>query len=113
MEPGDTSLHTAWRELLEETGYTASKWILLDEFSGNQKYHFRESLFLARDCKMVGHQKLDAGERIKVTFLDFDDFLQLCRNPRFVAANPLKFMMYEALLNPLAQEKLKRRLFLT
>ena len=113
VESGDTVLHTAQRELLEETGYTASRWNLLDEFSGNQKYHFRESLFLARDCKMVGHQKLDAGERIKVTFLDFDDFLQLCRNPRFVAANPLKFMMYEALLNPLAQEKLKRRLFLT
>ena len=43
VESGDTVLHTAQRELLEETGYTASRWNLLDEFSGNQKYHFLAS----------------------------------------------------------------------
>ena len=110
VEAGDTALHTAQRELLEETGYTASRWTLLDEFSGNQKYYFRESLFLAWNCKKVGSQKLDAGEKIKVTLVPFDDFLQLCRNPRFVAAIPLKFMMYEALLDMKKRGELKKRL---
>ena len=111
VEAGDTALHTVQRELLEETGYKASKWILLDQFSGNEKYYFRESLFLAHNCTKIANQKLDAGEKITVTLVDFDDFLQLCRNSRFVAAMGLKFMMYEALLNPLIKEKLKRRIF--
>ncbi len=110
VEVGDTPLHTAQRELLEETGYKSSKWKLLDEFSGNQKFHFRESLFLAHNCKKIANQKLDAGEKIKVTLVSFDEFLQLCRNPRFVAAIPLKFMMYEALLDVKKKGELKRKL---
>ncbi len=110
VEHHDTPLHTAQRELLEETGYKASKWIQLDEFYGDQKYFFRESLFLAQDCRKVATQKLDAGEKIKVTLVDFDEFLQLCRNPLFVAAIPLKFMMYEALLDVKKKEELKKKL---
>ncbi|MDO8655610.1 MAG: NUDIX hydrolase [Nanoarchaeota archaeon] len=110
VEAGDAALETAQRELLEETGYKASRWTLLDEFSGNQKYYFKESLFLAQNCKKVGSQTLDAGEKIKVTLVSFDDFLQLCRNPRFVAAIPLKFMMYEALLDMKKRGELKKRL---
>ncbi len=112
VEAGDTSLYTAQRELLEETGYKSSKWKLLDEFSGNQKYYFRESLFLAEGCKKVAHQTLDAGEKIKVKLVSFDNFLQLCRNPRFVAAIPLRFMMYEALLDEKKKEEFRKKLCL-
>ncbi len=111
VEAGDTALHTAQREFLEETGFKASKWELLDEFSGNEKYYFRESLFLARNCMRATDQKMDAGEKIKVRFVSFDVFLALCRNSRFVAAIPLKFMMYEALLDRKKKEELKKRLF--
>jgi len=31
--------------------------------------------------------------------MDFEDFLQLCRNERFTAPLGLKFMMYEALVD--------------
>lgn len=110
VEHGDTPLHTAQRELLEETGYKAPQWVLLDEFDGNSKYFFRESLFLAQDCKKAAHQKLDAGEKIKVILVSFDAFLQLCRNPRFVATTPLKFMMYEALLDKKKKEEWRKRL---
>ncbi len=111
VEGGDKPLETAKREMLEETGYEAKEWKLLAEWFGVSKLYFHESVFVAKNCKKVVQQKLDAGEKIKITFMSFNDFLKLCRNERFTAPLGLKFMMYEALVDPKKREELEKRIF--
>jgi len=111
VEKGDMPLETAKRELLEETGYESSKWGLLGEWFGVSKLYFHESVFIAKDCKKVAEQNLDSGEKIEVTFVDFDDFLQLCRNEQFTAPIGLKFLMYEALVDETKKRELRDKLF--
>lgn len=101
----------AQRELLEETGYQFEKLCLLDEYFGGSKIYFHEYVYVARDCKQVAHQSLDAGEEIKVGFVSFEEFLQLVRNPFFAAPIPFKFAMYEALLDSDKKEALKQKIF--
>ena len=66
MRPGEQPLPVAQRELLEETGMTASRWDALGHFApykgaSNELCHF----FVARDLT-VGEQRLEASERITV-----------------------------------------------
>ena len=111
VEKGLSPLENAKKEMLEETGFEASKWEILDEWFGHSKIFFHETVFIAKDCKKVAEQKLDAGEKIEVTFMSFDNFLNLCRNPKFIAPLGLKFLMYEALINKDKKQELKKRLF--
>ena len=111
IEKRHSHLETAKRELMEETGYEAKKWKLLGEWFGASKLFYHESVFIAKNCKKVREQKLDSGEKIKVTFVSFDNFLKLCRNPRFTAPIGLKFLMYEALVDKKKKEELKKSIF--
>ena len=85
VEKRQTSAQAAKEELLQETGYEAEEIKLMDEFFGNSKIFFHESLFIAKNCKKIVKQNLDSGEKIKVTFCNFDDFLQFCRNKHFIS----------------------------
>ena len=71
VESGSAPLETAKREMSEETGYEAKQWKLLGEWFGASKLYFHESVFIAKNCKKVAGQKLDAGEKIKITFMDY------------------------------------------
>ena len=57
------------------------------------------------------HRDLHQLDVADVPEWDFDAFLQLCRHKRFTCALGLKFMMYEALLNPAEKEKLRKKIF--
>ncbi|MDQ5962223.1 MAG: ADP-ribose pyrophosphatase [Patescibacteria group bacterium] len=82
-EGEEDPLSNAKRELLEETGYISSDWELwfVSDILNYVKMDWNNHFFIARDCKKVGEQKLDAGEKIDVTFVTFDDFLELRNNP--------------------------------
>lgn len=111
IDKGERPIAAAKRELLEETGYVAERMSLFDEYFGNSKMYFHEYEYIARGCRKVALQKLDGGEKIKVAFVSFDEFLQLCRNPLFAVSVFLKFQMYEALLDPKKKEKLRKKIF--
>lgn len=111
VEKRQTPVQAAKEELLQETGYGAKEIKLVNEFFGDSKVFFHESLFIAKDCKKVAQQNLDSGEKIKIIFYSFDDFLQLSRNKYFIAPFELKFMMYEALIDPKKKEKLRKKIF--
>jgi 8-oxo-dGTP pyrophosphatase MutT (NUDIX family) len=60
-------LVTAKRELLEETGYTASEWVSLGALYVNwanqtNRIHY----YLARGARLTGEQSLDENEEIEV-----------------------------------------------
>jgi len=109
VDKGETPLEAAKRELLEETGHEAEKFVELAKFDGYYKIKFPETVFVARNCKKVVEKNLDSGEKIKTRLIEFDEFLNLCRNPKFVAPMGLRFMMYEALLDEKKYQEFKNK----
>lgn len=54
---------TARRELEEETGYVAERWLKAGALSPNPATHTNKAhIFVALDAQLKGTQKLDAGE---------------------------------------------------
>ena len=76
-------LAEAQRELLEETGYHCDDWHALWTENGGGKVMHEVHYFVARDCEKVREQQLDAGERITIKLITFDDMLALADEPRF------------------------------
>ena len=111
IDPAERANNAARRELLEETGYEPQKFLLFGAWFGHSKLYWPQYLYTARGCKSVAKQKLDAGEKIKIRLVSFNAFLQLARDEEFGTALPLKFQMYEALLDPKKKEKLRRKIF--
>ncbi len=69
VNPGERDpLHAAKRELLEETGCTARRWVRLGFVHPNPAFHRnRCHLFLATGVRRVAKQELDHAEEIEVT----------------------------------------------
>jgi ADP-ribose pyrophosphatase len=66
LDPGETTLACAMRELLEETGYSAAEWAYAGEIHNAAAYS-TESIWLwfARGLQ-AGPQRLDTGEFVEV-----------------------------------------------
>jgi ADP-ribose pyrophosphatase len=76
-DPHETVLTCAQRELIEETGYSAEKWIELAEITPVPGYSDeRISLFLATDMK-AAQQNLDKDEMLNVHIVSFDEALDM------------------------------------
>lgn len=77
IEPGEGTLATAQRELLEETGYVASQWHFLQVLHPCVGYaDERIELFLARGLTHEGHPGED-GEFIETLHIGLDDALAM------------------------------------
>lgn len=112
IHKGEAPYAAARREMREETGYMTDDWSFLGEYFGNAKIRFHEYEYAARDVKKIALQHLDSGERIRVTWMTFDEFLQCARDPLFAVSIFLKFRMFEALLDPKKKEELRKEIFL-
>ncbi|MDE1865060.1 MAG: NUDIX hydrolase [Candidatus Micrarchaeota archaeon] len=76
IDEGETPLAAAKRELLEEAGMRAAGWKILRAFkSSSKKLKWDVYLLAALDCRRVGSQKLDSGERIKVRYITLEELL--------------------------------------
>jgi len=80
--PGEKPLAAAKRELLEETGMQAKKFFLWKKHETSGKVTSTIYFFIARDCEKVTAQKLDVGEKIKVSLISFEEYLKLADNPQ-------------------------------
>lgn len=76
LDPGEDPLEAAQRELLEETGYEAGEMVLWRALQPVSKLDWVIYTFIAKDCRKVAEQKLDAGEKIELKFLDFEEFVE-------------------------------------
>jgi len=66
-DTGEPPLLTAQRELLEETGYSASQWRRLGDLCPNVGYsNERIDIYLAEGLRREGKPQLDAGEFLEV-----------------------------------------------
>jgi ADP-ribose pyrophosphatase len=82
-EENEEPLETAKRELLEESGLTSENWELLDSFQPIHKIDWEIFTYIARDCKKMNAQNLDAGEKIEIISCTFDEFIDIVLSDKY------------------------------
>lgn len=71
VEPNETPLEAAQRELFEETGYACGEWELLSEYAVDPSNMTEISYsFLARDVVKISGQQLDKTENLETLLLN-------------------------------------------
>ena len=82
-EEGEEPLITAKREMLEEAGLESDDWELYKITEPAHKIEWKIYTFIARNCRKVMDQKLDAGEKIEVIERSFDEFVDLVLSDKY------------------------------
>jgi 8-oxo-dGTP pyrophosphatase MutT (NUDIX family) len=100
-------LEAAKRELLEESGYEASKFILWDTQQPISKIDWTIYTFIAKGLRKVADLNLDAGEKIKLKPVTYNEFIQLGTNEKF-AEKEIVFKLLEAKIYPKKKEELQK-----
>lgn len=82
-EENEEPLVTAKRELLEESGLESDDWELLKVYEPMHKIDWQLYMFVAKNCKKVSQQKLDAGEKIEMVECTFDEFIKIVESDKY------------------------------
>ncbi len=109
VDEGEDILAAAKRELLEESGYEASEFSLLDARHPVSKIDWVIYTFIAKGLKKVADMDLDAGEKIKllpVTFDQFSDLIINSQDDKF-SDKELAERFFKAKLDPAKMKELK------
>ncbi|KKT82767.1 MAG: hypothetical protein A3B99_02635 [Candidatus Yanofskybacteria bacterium RIFCSPHIGHO2_02_FULL_44_12b] len=106
IEDGEDVLSAAKRELLEESGYAAGRFILWDAQQPTSKIDWAVYSFIAKDLKRVSDPSLDAGEKITLKMVTFDEFLELGIYQRF-AEKEIVYKLFEAKMDGKKMKELK------
>ena len=107
VDEGENILEAARRELLEESGYEASEFVLWDAQHPTSKIDWVVYTFIAKGLKKVAGMNLDAGEKISLKLVDLEEFIELAINKNFVEKEIIP-KLYEAKLYPEKKEELKK-----
>lgn len=84
VEDGEEPLDGAKRELTEETGYTASRWMEVGKLYPNPAFQTNTLFcYLALDAEKVSGQSLDAGEDIEIHLMPLDELVELAKRGEF------------------------------
>lgn len=99
----------AHRELLEETGYISNDLVLLSAGQPISKIDWSVYLFVARNCKKIAKQALDAGEKITVLEKTFDEIVHAIINNELYDIE-FSSIVLRALLDPAKMQSLQEKL---
>lgn len=95
IDPGEHIENTAKRELLEETGHSASNWRYLGVTHPCVGYSSeRIEIFLARGLQRESDQQLDHGEFLDLLTLSLDQALLAVRNGEITDAKTIAALLW-------------------
>lgn len=95
IDPGEDILNTAMRELLEETGHSATEWRYLGVMHPCVGYSDeRIEIFLALGLRRVSAQQLDHGEFLDVLSLSLSDAMQAVRSGEITDAKTITALFW-------------------
>lgn len=106
VEEDETPEQAAKRELLEETGFETGELTLWDEYQPYHKIGWTIYTFIAKNCQKIAEQNLDPGEKIRLDFITFDQFINILMEKK-VADIQLTVKALEAKLDPNKMARLK------
>lgn len=107
VDEGEAILDAAQRELLEETGYAADEFILWDAQQPISKIEWAIYTFIAKGVKKVAELNLDAGEKIQLKPVTFDELVTLATGNKF-GEKEVVAQFYEAQVHPEKKEELRK-----
>ncbi len=95
VDEGEGIEEAAARELLEETGYRAKELKLWHSEQPISKIEWAIYVFIAKGIEKVDGQTLDAGEKITLYPVSFEDFIDIAISDEFTEQEIVKYI-YEA-----------------
>ena len=107
VDAGEDILDAAKRELLEETGYEAAEFILWDAQHPTSMIDWVVYTFVAKGLRKAADLNLDAGEKIILKPVSFDEFIDLAIGTNFIEKEIVP-KLYEAKLHPKKMSELKK-----
>lgn len=110
IDEGELPLEAVERELLEETGFSAEKFILWDAVQPVEKIDWAVYTFIAKKCRQIRNPKLESGEKIKLLSVSFEEFLSITADEKY-RDGEITLKILRALNNPQKIEEW-RKLFL-
>lgn len=109
IDPGETALQAAERELLEETGYKAGQIEPWFEYEPDLNTDWTVFVYIARDIEKVAKQSLEGGEKITPMLFSFDEFIKFASTAEFKASQ-IRTKVLEAKLDNNKMIQLKKLL---
>lgn len=107
VEKDEDVLSAAKRELLEESGYEAEKFVLWRAEHPTSKIDWVIYTFVAKKLKKVADLNLDGGEKIKLKEVSFDEFLEISKEHNF-SEKEVVLELREAFFDQKKKEELKK-----
>ena len=107
VDKGEDILEAAKRELLEESGYEASAFVLWDAQHPTSKIDWVVYTFIAKGLKKVSDMNLDAGEKITLKPVSLDEFIDIAISKNFGEKEIIP-KLYEAKLYPEKKKELMK-----
>jgi len=106
VDEGEDILLAAKRELHEETGYEAEEYILWDAQQPELRLEWAVYTFIAKGLKKTSEPHTDAGEKIKIMPVNFDELIEITTTGNF-SEREATFKFLEAKYDKVKREELK------
>lgn len=110
LEDGEKPETAANRELIEEAGMRAGHLILWGSEQLLEKIDWAIYTFIAKDCEKIGNQNLDSGEKIKLIYVSFDEFINLVSQDNYRDLE-IALRIFRILRDPEKLEETRRLFF--
>jgi ADP-ribose pyrophosphatase len=98
IDPGETPLVTAKRELKEETGYLADNLVLLKSLYVSASYATEVAHLVKATGLTAGKQQLDENERISIAVFTIDEIKRMVEDGRLNQMKSVTALLLSGLL---------------